>query len=193
MSRIRSIVRPSLPSRRTPLATAAWSIGALGLFVALIATTTAIGDSTHGFTPSWMPETVGRWSAEIEDAALRHGVDPTLLSIVTLVESRKRAHHFQRTVVRELKLANVRLLRGRVEELAPEPHAGVLAQAMGPPVEVLAWMTPWARPGGWLAIPYSARSAEIVPPAELTLQPPGSYQVPLGGPSRSVLLARKRG
>ena len=87
MSRIRSIVNPTAASPSTPLSTAVWSVAAIGLVVALIAATTAIGDSTHGQTPVWMPESVGRWSPLFEQASERHGVDPALLSIVTLVES----------------------------------------------------------------------------------------------------------
>jgi beta-lactamase regulating signal transducer with metallopeptidase domain len=88
MSRIRSIVNPTPSSTRSPLFTTVCSLGAIGLVVALVATTGAIGEATHSHTPAWMPESVSRWSAEFETAAKRHGVDPALLSIVTLVESR---------------------------------------------------------------------------------------------------------
>ena len=75
------------------------------------------------------------------------------------VEPRERRHHFQRAVVRELGLANVTLLRGRAEELEPRPADLALAQAMGPPDEVLELIRPWAREGGWLGIPATVGNA----------------------------------
>ena len=111
---------------------------------------------------------------------------------VTLVESRERPHHFQRAAARELGLANVRMLRGRAEDLEPLPHGGVVAQAMGPPPEVLRRMRPWATAGGWLAIPYSARPPALDPPPGVRAEPPLFYQVPLGGPPRSVWLGKVR-
>ncbi len=88
MSRIRSIVHPTPVSPTTSWSAAIWTLAALGLVVALTAATTAIGEATHAPTPQWMPDTVGRWSSLFQTAADRHGVDPALLSIVTLVESR---------------------------------------------------------------------------------------------------------
>lgn len=88
MSRIRSIVEPSPIARTSRIATTAWSMLALGLCVALLATTSVIGDATHDFSPRWMPESVERWNDELQQAARRHNVDPALLSIVTLLESR---------------------------------------------------------------------------------------------------------
>jgi len=110
---------------------------------------------------------------------------------VTLVESRERPHHFQRAAVRELGIANAVLLLGRAEELSPVPHSLVTAQAMANPGQALAWMLPWAEPGGTLALPLSVDQ-----------EPPGTiegveavsvahYQVPLGGPRRAVWLAHK--
>ncbi len=109
---------------------------------------------------------------------------------VTLVESRERAHHFQRAVIRELELDNVQARRGRIEEIAPTPHDGVVAQAMGPPGDLVARMRAWASPGGWLAIPYSTRPPEIAPPPGVGEEPALFYQVPRGGPRRSVWLGR---
>lgn len=109
---------------------------------------------------------------------------------VTLVESRERPHFFQRAVVRELGLSRVRTLRGRAEALPAEPHDGVLAQAVGPPRAVLELMRPWAAPGGWLAIPYSEELPELDPPDGVAAEDPRRYQVPLGGPRRSLWLGR---
>jgi 16S rRNA (guanine527-N7)-methyltransferase len=110
---------------------------------------------------------------------------------VMLVESRERRHHFQRAAVRELGIANAVLRLGRAEELPPEPKPLVTAQAMANPRQALAWMLPWAEPGGTLALPLAVDQ-----------EPPGSiesveeisvayYQVPLDGPHRAVWLARK--
>ena len=88
MSRVRNIVQPNPSSPRTRLSTAALSLATLGLVVALIATTNAIGDGTHGAAPAWMPGSVLQWSEQFEEAGKRHGVDPALLSIVILLESR---------------------------------------------------------------------------------------------------------
>jgi len=50
---------------------------------------------------------------------------------VTLVESRERRHHFQRQVIRQLGLDNVRAELGRAEVLEPSLHAAAIAQAVG--------------------------------------------------------------
>ena len=111
---------------------------------------------------------------------------------ITLVESRERGHHFQRAAVRELGIANAVLRLGRAEELRPEPHPLVTAQAIASPRQAVAWMLPWAEPGGTLALPLSA---DQEPPSstegveEISVS---HYQVPLGGPRRAVWLARKR-
>jgi 16S rRNA (guanine527-N7)-methyltransferase len=109
---------------------------------------------------------------------------------VTLVESRERRHHFQRAIVRELGLSNVEPLLGRAEQLEPRPHSGVVAQAMAQPGRALAWMLPWAEPGGLLLLPLAA---ETPPPEhpEVMPEPSRSYQAP-GGPERSLWIGRKR-
>jgi len=110
---------------------------------------------------------------------------------VTLVDSRERSHHFQRAVVRELGIGNTILRLGRAEELAPEPHALVTAQAMAPPRQAVIWMLPWAEQGGILALPLSAAQ----PPPEsiegVGAESVSSYAVPLGGPRRALWLGRK--
>jgi 16S rRNA (guanine527-N7)-methyltransferase len=110
---------------------------------------------------------------------------------VMLVESRERRHHFQRAAVREIGIANAVLLRGRAEELPPRPRPLVTAQAMASPEKAVAWMLPWAEPGGTLALPLSVdqqppRAIDGV--VEASVIP---YSVPLGGPRRVVWLARR--
>jgi soluble lytic murein transglycosylase-like protein len=88
MSRIRTIVNPPPASSPAPLWATACGLTAIGTVVALVAITGAIGEPRAEFTPPWMPESVERWSPQFAEAAVRHAVDPTLLSIVTLLESR---------------------------------------------------------------------------------------------------------
>ena len=110
---------------------------------------------------------------------------------VTLVESRERPYHFQRAVVRELEIGNAILRLGRAEELPPEPHTLVTAQAMATPRQALIWMLPWAEPGGILALPLSEAQP---PPGSIEgvgAETISSYTVPLGGPRRAVWLGRK--
>jgi 16S rRNA (guanine527-N7)-methyltransferase len=110
---------------------------------------------------------------------------------VTLVESRERRHHFQRAAVRELGIGNAILRLGRVEEIPPEPHPLVMAQAMASPRQAVAWMLPWAERGGILALPLSIGQpppGSIEGVGEASVLP---YTVPLGGPQRAVWLGRK--
>jgi 16S rRNA (guanine527-N7)-methyltransferase len=110
---------------------------------------------------------------------------------VTLVDSRERSHHFQRAAVRELGIGNTILRLGRAEELAPEPHALVTAQAMATPRQAVIWMLPWAEQGGILALPLSAAQP---PPGSIEgvgAESVSSYAVPLGGPRRALWLGRK--
>lgn len=110
---------------------------------------------------------------------------------VLLVESRERRHHFQRAAVRALGLANVAPLRGRAEDLEPEPCDVAVAQAMGAPDQVARWLLPWVAPGGVLAIPGGASPPPVG--AIAGLEPPRvvSYRVPLGGPARTLWTARR--
>lgn len=78
---------------------------------------------------------------------------------VYLVEARLRRHHFQRAAVRELAIGNAHPLHGRIEQLEPRPCSIAIAQAVGPAASVLTAIRPWARVGGWLAIPASWESA----------------------------------
>jgi len=110
---------------------------------------------------------------------------------VTLVESRERPHHFQRAAVRELEIGNATLRLGRAEELPPEPHALVTAQAMATPRQALIWMLPWAEPGGVLALPLAAGQASPPPIEGVGGECLSSYTVPLGGPRRALWIGRK--
>lgn len=110
---------------------------------------------------------------------------------VTLVEARERRHHFQRAAVRTLGLVNAEPRRGRIETLAPEPHQVVVAQALARPEQAIGLMLPWVAPGGWLVLPLAAGAAPIAPPAPLAHARIAAYQVPAGGPERSLWAAHR--
>ncbi|MEM7409916.1 MAG: 16S rRNA (guanine(527)-N(7))-methyltransferase RsmG [Myxococcota bacterium] len=108
-----------------------------------------------------------------------------------LIESRERRHHFQRAVIRELGLDHVEAIRGRVEDLPPQPCEGVISQAFAQPAQAVAWMRPWLQPGGWLAIATNPdlRVSEIPELRPGTLH---SYAAP-DGPPRAAWLHRPAG
>jgi hypothetical protein len=86
---------------------------------------------------------------------------------------------------------NVEPRRGRIEALAPQAHAVVVAQALAQAGQALAWMLPWVAPGGWLALPRSAGAAPLSPLPGLEVPRTLSYLVPLGGPERELWIARR--
>lgn len=110
---------------------------------------------------------------------------------VTLVEARERRHHFQRAAIRTLGLRRVTPRRGRLEDLAPDPHAVVVAQALAQADQAVTWMLPWVAPGGWIVLPRSADAPSLTTPPGLEQASTASYRVPLGGPERTVWLARR--
>ena len=78
-------------------------------------------------------------------------------ALVTLVEARRRRHHFQRSACRSIPIENARPIRGRLEAEEPRPASLVFAQAVGPLPKVLELALPWVRPGGWLVVPSGPR------------------------------------
>jgi len=108
-----------------------------------------------------------------------------------LVEAREKRHHFQRAAVRELGLRNVTALRGRAEQLPPEPRASVIAQAIAEPSQALQWMLPWVEIGGWLALPGGESPPEVAEHPAVIPSGVVSYRVPGGGPSRTLWLGRR--
>lgn len=112
---------------------------------------------------------------------------------VHLVEAKERKHYFQRAAVRELALSNVVCSRGRVEELVPEPAGLVVAQALAPPSRVLEWALPWVEAGGTLAIPGAEQPPSPGSDPRIEATEVIRYRVPLGGPKRTLWLARRRG
>ena len=120
-------------------------------------------------------------------------LDPSsALSSVTLVESRERRHHFQRQVIRQLGLENVRAELGRAEALEPSLHTAAIAQAVARPAEALPLLLPWVGIGGLLFFPGSHPPPPI-PDDDLRVrfEPCKTYKVPLGGAERTLWTARK--
>jgi 16S rRNA (guanine527-N7)-methyltransferase len=118
-------------------------------------------------------------------AVLRPGCE------VLLVEAREKRHHFQRAALRELALRNCEPLRGRAEALAPRPRGVVVAQAISEPAQALRWMLPWAAPDGWLLLPGGEQPPDIVAPSGVHRVEVRRYQVPGGGPRRTLWLGRR--
>jgi len=110
---------------------------------------------------------------------------------LTLIEPRRRRHHFQRAAVRELGLANTLLLEGRAEALEAREHPAAVAQAVGPPEQVLRWMLPWVEPRGLLLLPGSEPGPEIPEIKGVLPEIRVRYQVPCGGRRRTLWIARK--
>lgn len=110
---------------------------------------------------------------------------------VVLVEARERRHHFQRHAIRVLGLANVRAVRGRIEEVAAERCQAVIAQAVAAPEHLVDWMLRWAQPGALLIVPGGTSPRTAGSRRQQILEErSASYRAPLGGPERTVWLAR---
>ncbi len=112
---------------------------------------------------------------------------------VTLVESRRKRHHFQRAVVRELVLGNATLELGRAEDLEPRSHAAVIAQALAPPERAVPWMLPWVADGGLLLLPGAATPPLVPERRDVSFEATIRYRVPCGGPVRTLWIGRRRG
>lgn len=110
---------------------------------------------------------------------------------LTLIEPRRRRHHFQRAAVRDLELRNVELLEGRAEILEPRPHPAAVAQGVAAPLQALRWMLPWVEPGGWLFLPGSDPGPEIPQVPGISAESRVHYQVPCGGRRRTLWIGRK--
>jgi 16S rRNA (guanine527-N7)-methyltransferase len=111
---------------------------------------------------------------------------------VTLVEARERRHHFQRQVIRQIGLENVRAELGRAEALEASPHAAAIAQAVAKPADALPLLLPWVEPAGWLLFPGSVPPPPV--PSDdprVHFEPVVTYCAPLGGVERALWLARK--
>ena len=110
---------------------------------------------------------------------------------VTLVDSRERRHFFQREAIRLLGLADrVEGRRQRVETAPPRPFQLVVSQAMASPEQALAWMRPWAAPGGFLALPVKNPGDAPRAPEGLRHMERIAYRLPGDATERWVWIAR---
>jgi len=110
---------------------------------------------------------------------------------VTLIEPRRKRHHFLRAVVRDLALENVIAKLGRSEDLEPEHHAAAVAQALAAPAQALEWLLPWAEIGGRLVVPGSERPEPVPHHSAVTNAVRVAYRVPCGGAKRTVWIGRR--
>ncbi|MFQ5417841.1 MAG: 16S rRNA (guanine(527)-N(7))-methyltransferase RsmG [Myxococcota bacterium] len=110
---------------------------------------------------------------------------------VTLIEARRKRHHFQRAAVRELGLVNAEPLHGRAEELSPRPHAAAVAQALAPPARAIPWLLPWVADGGLVLLLRSATPADVPEIPGVRAEGFDRYRVPLGGPERTLWWGRR--
>lgn len=109
-----------------------------------------------------------------------------------LVDSRERRHHFQRAAIRALGLTNVRALRGRIEQLDPEPSEIVIAQAVSTPSRVLGALLDWAQDGGLVVIPGGEQPPDPGAHPQLLDAEIRRYRAPLGGPARTLWIGTRR-
>lgn len=85
MKRFRRLIHPSQTSARAPRVLAALlSAGLLAVFA--VSSVRARVDA-EAEPPAWLPPSVEAWWPDIVDASARHGLDPQLLAIITLIES----------------------------------------------------------------------------------------------------------
>lgn len=112
-------------------------------------------------------------------------------SRITLVESRERRHHFQRSAIRALALPNVVAVRGRIEEIEARTSTGVVAQALARPRQALELALPWCGPGGWVALPGGETPPDPGSAPGLAGSEVLTYAVPCGGPRRTLWLGRR--
>jgi 16S rRNA (guanine527-N7)-methyltransferase len=111
---------------------------------------------------------------------------------VTLVEPRRKRHHFQRAAVRAMGLRNVEMRLGRAEELESTPHQAAIAQALAQPGQAVRWMVPWVEVGGLVLLPTAAGTTEPVTDATISFDNNSlEYQEPCGGPIRRLWVGRR--
>lgn len=109
---------------------------------------------------------------------------------VALVDSRERRNHFQRHAVRILNLKNVQPILGRAEELEGPVCSAAIAQAIAPR-DALALLLRWVKPNGLLLFPGAEHAPTPPTDPAVVVEDRVRYQVPCGGPTRTLWIARK--
>ena len=111
---------------------------------------------------------------------------------VVLVDSRERRNHFQRAIRRELGVSNLEPRLGRIEELPPSPAGLVIAQAVAPPEQVLAWGMAWVKPEGFLVIPGGPQAPSPGPHPLIAEASEFAYSAPGNPLGRTLWWCRRR-
>jgi len=111
---------------------------------------------------------------------------------VTLVDSNGKKARFLREAVRALKLANVRVIEGRVQDV-PGQFDCVTARAFATLVDMLNWAGGLLADGGcWLAMKGKVDEAEIAAvPAGFRVERIVALQVPATVGERHLIVVRK--
>ena len=83
---------------------------------------------------------------------------------LTLLEASRKKSDFLERLIRRLELSDVRVIRGRAEELGHDPahrqaYDLVLARAVAPLPTLVELALPFLRSGGWLAAPKGSRAS----------------------------------
>ena len=141
------------------------------------------------------PHVTGTTLADLGSGAGLPGIPLALVAPerqVTLVDSNGKKARFLREAVRALKLANVRVIEGRVQDV-PGQFDCVTARAFATLADMLGWAGGLLADGGsWLAMKGKVDEAEIAAvPAGFRVDRIVALQVPATVGERHLIVVRK--
>jgi len=141
------------------------------------------------------PHVSGTTLADLGSGAGLPGIPLALVAPerqVTLVDSNGKKARFLREAVRALKLANVRVIEGRVQDV-PGQFDCVTARAFATLADMLNWAGGLRQDGGnWLAMKGKVDEAEIAAvPAGFRVERIVTLQVPATVGERHLIVVRK--
>jgi 16S rRNA (guanine527-N7)-methyltransferase len=141
------------------------------------------------------PHVTGTTLADLGSGAGLPGIPLALVAPerqVTLVDSNGKKARFLREAVRALKLANVRVIEGRVQDV-PGQFDCVTARAFATLADMLNWAGGLLADGGcWLAMKGKVDEAEIAAvPAGFRVERIVALQVPATVGERHLIVVRK--
>ncbi|WP_257385507.1 16S rRNA (guanine(527)-N(7))-methyltransferase RsmG [Tahibacter caeni] len=141
------------------------------------------------------PHVSGATLADLGSGAGLPGIPLALIAAerqVTLVDSNGKKARFLREAVRALKLANVRVIEGRVQDV-PGQFDCVTARAFATLADMLNWAGGLLADGGtWLAMKGKVDEAEIAAvPAGFRVERIVALQVPATVGERHLIVVRK--
>jgi len=141
------------------------------------------------------PHVTGTTLADLGSGAGLPGIPLALVAPerqVTLVDSNGKKARFLREAVRALKLANVRVIEGRVQDV-PGQFDCVTARAFATLADMLGWAGGLLADGGsWLAMKGKVDEAEIAAvPAGFRVERIVALQVPATVGERHLIVVRK--